>query len=136
MEKEKLVHILNIITVLLLLGIYLFLFGKEFEIWKGGFMILLPLLWVVTLIFYAYAFREVKLNNQWFKSSFILNIISFIILIFTSYNLFNFLKKPIVGDEGAGWALLSILFIGIVIPLILTIISLVIFSIGFFRNKK
>ncbi|GEM_PF-3103223 len=140
MGKGGLIHILNTITVVLIIVIYFSLLTKGSLNFSNPndliFFVSFILVWIVTFLLYIAAFWETKLNNIWFKAAFALNIIDVISFLVAGYLLLKTANLTIIQGAQTIFVLAYVFIIIFAVSAILTIISLVIFSIGFFRNKK
>ena len=132
MEKGKLKHIINTILFFLMTAFLTYITIQN-DIINNFLLMLIPILLliflIITLIFYLLAFDKCKLSNGWFLASFIMNILLTIYMAL-GFFVISFHSKEIVGESAFG------VFIGILLSSFATIISSIIFLIGYAKNKK
>ena len=151
MERGKIIHVINIIVFFILVIFFSFLtlgFG-----WGRGenplsllLSLILVLFYLIVCFFYIKAFSLKNLGNNWFKVSFILNLLSFfgsififsIILFLSNRTVEKTLSSFIDWGTDPGLARLAIIVNIWMICWVIFIISMIIFLIGYYKikNKK
>jgi hypothetical protein len=135
MEEGKIVHIINTIMFFILASFFGYLsiqmIGGAFTnpaipLYLGLLGAICLLFSLIVFILYIKSFRSINLNNNYFKISFILNL--FVLLTLVS-NVFIFLFSL------RGLVVLPLFLFAGATSLIIFIVSIIIFLVGYNKNK-